>query len=81
MNATVKQFFVQALWDDEAKVWFVADTDVPGLATEAPTIDALAEKLKVMIPEMLELNGVVAPDHASIPFDLLTKFNDANGHC
>lgn len=81
MNANVKQFFVHAAWDDEAKVWFVADTDVPGLATEAPSIDALAAKLKVMIPEMLELNGVIEADHARIPFDLLTKFDGQDGHC
>ena len=30
--------------------------DVPGLATEAPTIEALMAKLRVMVPELLELN-------------------------
>lgn len=81
MNATVKQFFVHAAWDDEAKVWFVADTDVPGLVTEAESLDALASKLQVMIPEMLELNGVIETDHSRVPFDLLTKFDGAAGHC
>ena len=81
MNATVKQFFVHAAWDHEAKVWFVADTDVPGLATEAASIDALAAKLKVMIPEMLELNGVIDRTHERIPFDLLAKFDGADGYC
>jgi predicted RNase H-like HicB family nuclease len=51
-----RSFTVTAKWDEEAKVWYVADSDVPGLATEAPSVDALLEKLKVMIPEMLELN-------------------------
>ena len=79
MSANVEQFFVCAVRDNEAKVWYVADTDVPGLATEAPSIDALAEKLKVMIPEMLELNGVIDRDHAPVPFVLLAKFSDALG--
>ena len=30
--------------------------EVPGLATEAPTLEALVEKLRVMIPELLEAN-------------------------
>jgi hypothetical protein len=81
MNANVKQFFVHAAWDDEAKIWFVLETDVPGLATEAGSLDALLDKLKVMVPEMLELNGVVEPDHTSIPFELLTKFDGVSGHC
>jgi len=81
MNAIVKEFFVCAAWDDEAQVWFVAETDVPGLATEAPTLDALGEKLKVMIPEMLELNGVIPQAHESVPFGLTAKFDGATGHC
>lgn len=81
MNAPIKQFYVHAEWDQEAKVWFVADSDVPGLATEATSLDTLVEKLKVMIPEMLELNGVIQSDHSRVPFDLLTKFGGANGHC
>lgn len=81
MNATVKQFFVHAAWDDDAKVWFVADTDVPGLATEAASLDDLASKLQVMVPEMLELNGFASSGHSSAPFDLVTKFAGAAGHC
>jgi predicted RNase H-like HicB family nuclease len=32
--------------------------DVPGLATEGETLEGLIEKLKIMIPELLEANGV-----------------------
>lgn len=52
-------FHVQADWDAEAEVWVATSEDVPGLATEAPTVEALAEKLRVLIPELLEANGVV----------------------
>lgn len=81
MNTNVKMFFVQAAWDNEANVWFVLDTDVPGLATEASSLDGLLDKLKVMVPEMLELNGVIEADHSAVPFELLTKFDGAAGHC
>jgi predicted RNase H-like HicB family nuclease len=51
-----KQITVNAEWDPEAKVWVASSDDVPGLITEANTVEALAEKLSVMIPELLEAN-------------------------
>ena len=53
-----KPLLVRADWDDEARVWVADSDDVPGLATEAETVEALVAKVKVMIPELLELNGV-----------------------
>ena len=49
-------YHVQADWDPEAGVWVAVSEDVPGLATEARTIEALTEKLRTMIPELLEAN-------------------------
>ena len=49
----IKQITVSAEWDPEAKVWVATSDDVPGLITEAETVEALAEKLSVMIPELL----------------------------
>ena len=48
---------VKATFDREAAVWYVSDTEVPGLATEAESFDALCEKVLAMAPELLELNG------------------------
>ncbi|MCC0179850.1 DUF1902 domain-containing protein [Waterburya agarophytonicola K14] len=50
---------VEAFWDSEARVWVAESEDVPGLATEADTIEALTDKLRKMIPELLNLNGIV----------------------
>jgi hypothetical protein len=47
---------VEAFWDPEAAVWVATSETVPGLATEAPTIEALMDKLRVMIPELVQLN-------------------------
>jgi predicted RNase H-like HicB family nuclease len=47
---------VTATWDDEAKVWVAESNDVPGLVTEAPTLEALQAKIRVLVPELLELN-------------------------
>ena len=49
---------VQADWDPEAEVWVATSDDVPGLATEADTIERLTEKLRTLIPELLEANQV-----------------------
>ena len=54
----VRTLKVQALWDGEAGVWVAESDDVPGLATEAATLEELLAKLAVMVPELLEENGV-----------------------
>jgi predicted RNase H-like HicB family nuclease len=48
---------VSVVWDKEAEVWVAESDDVPGLVTEAATMEELSRKLDVMIPEMLEANG------------------------
>jgi len=63
---------VRAEWDDEASVWVASSDDVPGLITEAETCDALVKKLQVMIPELLEANGVPFTSR-DIPFQLLSE--------
>ena len=66
-----KPLFVRAEWDEEARVWVATSDDVPGLTTEAETIEALVEKLKVIIPELLNANGAVGEDE--VPFEILTR--------
>jgi predicted RNase H-like HicB family nuclease len=66
-----KIFFVHAEWDGEAGVWVATSDDVPGLATEAETTEALVTKLKSLIPELLEANGF--EHHDEVPFELLTR--------
>ena len=48
---------VKIHWDDEAEVW-VAICDELGIALESGSYDALIEKVRVAIPEMVELNGL-----------------------
>ncbi|MGA7981978.1 MAG: DUF1902 domain-containing protein [Chromatiaceae bacterium] len=62
---------VRAGWDPEAKVWIADSEDVPGLATEATTVEGLMSRLEVMIPELLELNGW--PDQDEVPFEILIR--------
>jgi predicted RNase H-like HicB family nuclease len=52
-----KEYIVNAFWDNEAQVWVAESDDVPGLITEAATLEKLVEKLRILIPELLLENG------------------------
>lgn len=60
---------VNAAWDQEAGVWVATSNDVEGLAIEASTMDALIERLKIVIPELMELNHKELADE-DLPFVL-----------
>jgi predicted RNase H-like HicB family nuclease len=66
-----KVLFIRAEWDAEAGVWVATSDDVPGLATEAETLEALSAKLDTMVPELLDANGY--PDGPDVPFELLAR--------
>lgn len=48
---------IRAEYDPEASVWWTADSDIPGLAADAPDLERLAEKIGAMLPDLLQLNG------------------------
>ena len=68
---TIKPLFIRAEWDEEASVWVATSDDVPGLATEAATMETLIEKLKVRIPELLEANGMNIDNE--VLFEVMTR--------
>ena len=67
----MKPYFIHAEWDDEAEVWVATSDDVPGLVAESETIEALVLKLKSLVPELLEANGISVS--GDVPFELLTR--------
>lgn len=68
MSKLTSTYHVNAEWDDEASVWVASSDDIPGLATGADTIEALIEKLKIVIPELLEENGLLPAGTTEVPF-------------
>ncbi len=66
-----KLLFIRAEWDVDAGVWVATSDDVPGLATEAETLESLSAKLDVLVPELLDANGY--PDGSDVPFELLAR--------
>lgn len=51
------EYHVNLTWDSEAAVWLATSEDIPGLALEGGSFDALLERVRYAAPELLELNG------------------------
>jgi len=66
-----KPLYVHADWDAEAAVWVATSNDVPGLATEAQTVEALIAKLETLIPDLLVANGAATVE--GVAFELLAR--------
>ncbi len=66
-------------WDEEAGVWFVSETDFPGLVAEAETQDGLARKIRLLIPELYDANRHLIQAHSpdqEIVIQLTTKHRE-----
>lgn len=48
---------IQTSYDPEAKVWWAESEDLPGLVSEAPTLDALIDRVTAVAAELLVANG------------------------
>jgi len=51
------EYLIIFSWDNEASVWIAESQDLPGLILESKSFDALVEKVKIAVPELLEING------------------------
>ncbi len=51
------EYNVTFTWDNEADVWIATSKDIPGLVLESGSFDALIERVRFAIPELLELNN------------------------
>lgn len=52
---------IKMTWDPDACVWIAESEDVPGLVLESGSFDALLERVRFAVPELLELNHTKAP--------------------
>lgn len=67
------QYTVNLIWDAEAEVWVATSDNIPGLVLESGSFDALIERVRFAVPELLELNGADAPI-------ILTFLSERRGH-
>ncbi len=55
------EYVVNFTWDNEANVWTATSDDIPGLVLESGSLDALMERARFAIPELLALNAESQP--------------------
>ena len=55
------EYVVNFIWDNEACVWVATSDDIPGLVLESGSFDALLERVRFAVPELLALNHTKAP--------------------
>jgi len=55
MTDLMDYYDVNITWDNEAHVWVAVADDIP-LALESESFDKLVERVRVVAPEILELN-------------------------
>ncbi len=51
------EYTINLMWDDEASVWIARSDDIDGLVLESGSIDALIERVRFAVPELLALNN------------------------
>ncbi len=55
------EYIINLTWDNEASVWIAQSDDVPGLVLESGSFDALLERVRFAVPELLQLNKSTSP--------------------
>lgn len=59
-----RMFYVRAVWDEEAKV-FYSDSDIIGLHIETATIEEFEEVMNDVAADLIFANHISAPDMAN----------------
>lgn len=51
-------YIVHFTWDEEAGVWTATSDNIPGLVLESESFDALLERTRFAVPELISLNAL-----------------------
>lgn len=72
-----KKYLVTAQWDDAAGVWVATSQDIPGLVTEAATLDDLLKRVVAVAPELLADNDVADASSGIVDIHILSELDPA----
>jgi hypothetical protein len=64
----MEEYTITITFDEEAAVWYAVNDDIP-IALESDSMDVLIERVKLAVPELLELNGK-KHDHTILHFTM-----------
>jgi len=67
LTPSLKMVVVRASYDDDAKVWYVAHSDLSGVHAEGDTLDELRDKLPNVVRDMIEANDLSCGSTESKP--------------
>jgi len=62
------EYIINLMWDEKASVWIATSDGINGLVLESGSIDALIERVRFAIPELLELNQNPIAETISVCF-------------
>ena len=68
---TEKGYFIRAGWDDDARVWYTEESDVPGLVVEAGNFEEFVSEARELMPQLLRLNGELPNETGSVPLRVI----------
>ena len=71
MNA----FIIKVSLDSESGVYYVAESNVPGLHAEADSLDEMRDVIFLLAPDLLIANGVIEArnDDYDVPLELVMR--------
>ena len=61
------EYLINLTWDSEADVWIAQSDDIPGLVLESGSFDALLERVRYTVPDLIELNEI-NQSHTTLTF-------------
>ena len=69
---------IKLIWSEEEKFWFSKSMDESfGLTLESGSVDALIERVKIAVPEMLALNGYTGNIDLSFEIERIDRIEAA----
>lgn len=57
----MQEFIIKVSLDNESGVYYIADSNVPGLHAEADSLDEMRDTIFELAPDLLCANGVIKP--------------------
>ena len=66
----MSEYLINFKWDDEASVWIATSDDIPGLILESGSFDALVERVRYAVPDLLEMSGIA---RSNVPLHILSE--------
>lgn len=66
-------------FDEDAGIWYVEESDIPGLHIEADSPEAMLGEIRRIVPELVRLNRAAAgesDDATSMPVELLYQHRE-----